>query len=103
MTISPTQSHDMREAILLVINAIPKGKVVAYGQVAKMAGFPGRARLVGYILRNIPNDTNLPWHRVVNSQGKLSLDGERGQEQARRLRAEGVKFKNDKLTRTQFW
>jgi methylated-DNA-protein-cysteine methyltransferase related protein len=103
MTEPSPQSQEMREAILLVINGIPKGKVAAYGQIATMAGFPGRARLVGHILRNIPNNTNLPWHRVVNSQGKLSLDGERGQDQARRLRAEGVEFKNDKLTRTQFW
>ncbi len=93
----------MREAILLVINGIPKGKVAAYGQVASMAGFPGRARLVGHILRNIPNNSNLPWHRVVNSQGKLSLDGERGQEQAQRLTDDGITLINKKIAKQFFW
>lgn len=98
-----SQNQEMRNAILLVIHAIPKGKVAAYGQIAEMAGFPGRARLVGYILRNLPNDSNLPWHRVLNSQGKLSLDGPHGQEQQRRLEKDGVGFYKGKVPKAYFW
>ncbi|BFM17629.1 DNA base-flipping protein [Maricurvus nonylphenolicus] len=98
-----SQNPEMREAILLVINAIPKGRVAAYGQIAEMAGFPGRARLVGYILRNLPSDSNLPWHRVLNSQGKLSLDGPSGQEQQRRLENDGVSLYKGKVAKAYFW
>lgn len=98
-----SQNQEMRDAILLVIRAIPKGKVASYGQVAEMAGFPGRARLVGYILRKLPNDSRLPWHRVLNSQGKLSLDGPSAQEQQCRLENDGVSLYKGKVARSYFW
>jgi methylated-DNA-protein-cysteine methyltransferase-like protein len=55
-----------------IVNAIPKGKVATYGQIARLAGMPQQSRLVGRILSKLPASTSLPWHRVVNSQGKIS-------------------------------
>jgi methylated-DNA-protein-cysteine methyltransferase-like protein len=55
-----------------VIARIPKGKVATYKQVANLAGFAGHARMVGYALNKLPEDLKLPWHRVINSQGKIS-------------------------------
>ena len=71
---------------------IPKGRVASYGQVAQLAGLPGRARQVGYALHAMPDGTNLPWHRVVNARGEISLGGESGKLQLQRLRREGVRF-----------
>jgi methylated-DNA-protein-cysteine methyltransferase-like protein len=86
----PSESH---LKILDVIRRIPKGRVATYGQVAELAGLPGRARLVGHILRNNPMAANVPWHRVINAAGKISVrSGEGPQMQRRRLRAEGVTF-----------
>ena len=88
-----------KSAIYLALRAIPKGKVIAYGQLAKLAGLPGAARLAGKVLCGLPENTELPWHRVINSQGKISLpEGSPGHaEQKRRLEAEGVEFKNNKI------
>ncbi len=59
------------------VQAIPKGKVACYGQIADLAGLPGRARLVGRSLGNVPDGgwqgQQVPWFRVINSQGKISL------------------------------
>jgi methylated-DNA-protein-cysteine methyltransferase-like protein len=59
------------------VQSIPYGKVACYGQVADLAGLPGRARLVGKALGKVPEDgwkgRNVPWYRVINSQGKISL------------------------------
>jgi len=77
-----------------VIRSIPRGRVATYGQVAEMAGLPRRARLVGRALREMPDDTGVPWHRVINAGGRISVRGSVGsvREQRRLLRAEGVVF-----------
>ena len=77
-----------------VLAAIPIGKVITYGQLAAQAGMSGRARWAGYVLRNLPAQSNLPWHRVVNAQGKLSfpLGSEKALEQMALLEDEGVEF-----------
>ena len=62
--------------IFAVIHQIPCGKVTTYGEIAKLAGYPGYARHVGKALGNLPQDSTLPWFRVINSQGKISLKGE---------------------------
>ena len=73
-----------------VIRQIPEGRVATYGQIASLAGLPGRARQVGYALHAI-TDEGLPWHRVINAQGKISL--RRGAElQRSMLESEGVVF-----------
>lgn len=59
--------------ILAVVRRIPAGRVATYGQVAALAGLPRHARLVGYALHALPEESRVPWHRVVNAAGKISL------------------------------
>ena len=86
------------EAISRVIRSIPAGKVATYGHIAKLAGLPGRARMVGYVLRQATGQ-DLPWFRIVNSQGRSSLPaGSEGRaEQLRRLAEEGVPMIGDRV------
>ena len=88
-----------------VVAGVPAGKVVAYGQVAKMAGFSGYARQVGATLKALPAETKLPWHRVVNAQGRLSFAVGSGpyERQRKLLEAEGIIFKGDKIPSAFFW
>jgi methylated-DNA-protein-cysteine methyltransferase related protein len=84
-----------------VVGAIPRGQVSTYGAVARAAGLPGRARLVGRALRLAPKALHLPWHRVVGAGGRivfprLSLEH---REQARRLKAEKVVVKEGRVNR----
>ncbi|USE84008.1 MGMT family protein [Acinetobacter tibetensis] len=72
MPIAKTSSQELALLILQVVALIPYGKVATYGQIAKMAGLPKHARLVGRVLQQV-EDQHLPWHRVINSQGKISL------------------------------
>jgi len=64
---------DSYTRIYAAVRKIPRGRVTTYGSIARMAGFPRQARLVGYALHAIGSASNLPWHRVINAQGKLSL------------------------------
>lgn len=84
----------VRERIWQVVASIPAGKVATYGDVARLAGAPGAARHVGSVLHALPANSGLPWHRVVNAQGRLSLGPETagGRLQKARLEAEGVLF-----------
>ena len=79
------------ERILAAVRAIPRGEVAGYGEVARRAGLPGRARQVARVLAE-SGEPGLPWHRVLRSDGRIAFpEGSRGwREQARRLRAEGV-------------
>ena len=94
-----TTEPSLKEIIWQIVSAVPKGKVATYGQIAKLAGYPGHARYVGFTLRNLPKDTNLPWHRVVNAQGRLSFPAGSNayKTQQSRLEDEGVVFINGKL------
>jgi methylated-DNA-protein-cysteine methyltransferase-like protein len=85
-------SHQALQAIWKAVRAIPRGQVSSYGTVAKRAGLPGRARLVGYALKIAPN--GLPWHRVVAAGGRITFPKTSRQfaEQRKRLRAEGVEL-----------
>ena len=56
-----------------VVSRIPRGRVATYGQVAALAGLPRHARLVGYALSRLPAGSGVPWHRVVNAKGQVSL------------------------------
>ncbi|NKB68628.1 MAG: cysteine methyltransferase [Candidatus Latescibacteria bacterium] len=62
----------MRQAFYAMVARIPYGKVATYGQIATLAGYPGRARQVGFALAGMPEEMDLPWHRVINAQGKVS-------------------------------
>nr|WP_272931945.1 MGMT family protein [Pseudomonas syringae] len=78
---------------------IPEGKVVAYGQLAELAGLGKAARWVGRTLSQLPEGSSLPWHRVLGAGGRLSLPvgSASGDEQRARLRAEGVTILNNRV------
>lgn len=80
-------------AIWAAVAAIPRGRVASYGQVAEAAGLPGRARMVGRALSKLPPDHRVPWHRVVNAAGKISVREADAVEQRQLLQAEGVSFR----------
>lgn len=83
------------DVIYRVVRRIPAGRVATYGQVAALAGFATGARLVGYALHALPANTAVPWHRVVNAHGAISLlraSPTGGIEQRIRLAREGVVF-----------
>ena len=84
----------MRARIYAVVRRIPRGRVATYGQVAELAGLPGHARQVGYALNALPDGTTVPWHRVLNARGEVSLRSEPGAGLAQRmlLEREGVRF-----------
>jgi methylated-DNA-protein-cysteine methyltransferase-like protein len=74
-----------------VIRAVPRSRVATYGQIAALAGRPGAARGVAWILHSSSDTAGLPWHRVINCRGGISLGRGRGfEEQKKRLAAEGV-------------
>ena len=78
---------------------IPRGRVATYGQVATLSGLPGRARQVGYALAALTPSTAVPWQRVVNAAGAISLrpfDG--GLSQRMLLEREGVRFTGDRIS-----
>lgn len=88
------------QEIYQVVALIPYGKVATYGQIASLAGFPKHARLVGYALNGLSAHCDLPWHRVINSQGRLSLQKLNDQAeniQKIRLEREGIVFNHDKI------
>jgi methylated-DNA-protein-cysteine methyltransferase-like protein len=58
-------------AVFAMVRRIPRGRVMTYGQIAALLGAPRAARAVGYAMRHCPED--VPWHRVVNAQGGISL------------------------------
>jgi len=85
-------SKGLHRRIHDVVSRIPRGRVATYGQVARIARLPGQARLVGYALHSIPRGKTIPWQRVVNAQGAISLGGENAVRQRRLLEREGVLF-----------
>ena len=91
-TDTPTMSPGF-ERIWTVIAAIAPGSVLSYGEVARRAGLPRRARMVAQALRAAPDALGLPWHRVLRADGRIAFapGSEDFLRQQRRLRAEGVK------------
>jgi len=81
-------------AVYSVVEMIPAGKVMAYGQIAAMLGRPGAARTVGWAMQAAPRGRNLPCHRVVNRVGQLAPEYVFGGSEVQRaaLEAEGVTF-----------
>jgi methylated-DNA-protein-cysteine methyltransferase-like protein len=74
------------------ISDIPRGRVASYGQVAEIAGIPRGARQVGYALRQLPEDHQVPWHRVLRASGNIAFDKDTPahMEQVRRLALDDV-------------
>jgi methylated-DNA-protein-cysteine methyltransferase-like protein len=82
------------DRIYAVVRRIPRGRVATYGQVASLAGLPGRARQVGYAMHALRSTSSIPWHRVVNARGAISRRARGSGELDQRLllEREGVRF-----------
>ena len=95
MGVNPAPGISYR-AIYAVVSRIPRGRVATYGQVARLAGLPGQARLVGYALAVLRDESPVPWHRVVNAKGQVSgrSDG-RPMDRLQRLRLERERVRFD--------
>jgi methylated-DNA-protein-cysteine methyltransferase-like protein len=96
--------NEAHARVFAAIAAIPPGRVASYGAIAQRAGLPGRARLVGKLLGEVPEGMSLPWFRVLRSSGQIAFPpGSRGfREQSRLLRAEGVDVKNGRVPLSRF-
>lgn len=85
----------LSQKIVDTIAAIPKGKVLSYGAVAAISGLPRGARQVSWLLKSQTEKRNLPWFRVINSSGKISIkDPYLYEEQKQLLESEGIIFNN---------
>jgi methylated-DNA-protein-cysteine methyltransferase-like protein len=91
---------EIEDRVLAVVRSIPPGQVVTYGQVAELAGLPRQARRVGRVLGELPDGSPLPWHRVVAAGGRFALPagGDADREQRRRLAAEGVVIRGNRVS-----
>lgn len=80
------------KSVIAWIKKVPRGKVATYGQIARLAGKPGSSRAVGWILHACADTHDLPWQRILNSQGKISLPKKSTAylEQKRLLQGEGI-------------
>ena len=91
--------------IYQTVRRIPYGRVATYGQVARLAGLPRQARLVGYALHSVTPDQKVPWHRVINARGEISAlpDPDSRLNQRYLLESEGVVFdERDRVDLQQF-
>ncbi|MGR3888909.1 MGMT family protein [Pseudomonas sp. 1152_12] len=96
----PQSPAEMRRTSLyLTLAQVPEGCVVSYGELAQLAGLGRAARWVGRTLSQLPEDTRLPWHRVLGAGGRISLPAgsASGDEQRARLRSEGVSILNNRV------
>ena len=93
-----------RRAIYDIVACIPQGKVATYGQIATLAGSSGQARQVGYALAALPDDVDVPWHRVINAKGEISPRTQTKIHELQRqlLEGEGITFVADKIDLGRF-
>lgn len=90
---APAEDLNFYEAVYRLVRAIPRGRLMSYGQIAVILGHPRAARAVGYALKAC-RGKDVPWQRVINAQGRISAKGEveRPMLQRMLLEKEGVKF-----------
>ena len=102
--IEKTADLDWYRSVWKVVSEIPAGHVLTYGEVARLAGLPKAARRVSQALRRAPRQMELPWHRVINAQGKISFpeNSSGWKRQKDRLEDEGIIFLNGKVNLEQF-
>ena len=93
---SKSDLSPLAQRSIALIKKIPKGKVLTYGAVSTLIGAPGCARHISYILSSSSKKYALPWHRVLSSQGKISLSGTSELEQMKKLKQENIEFKFEK-------
>ena len=93
------------ETVYEIVKQIPRGKVMSYGQIARAAGFPRKAREVGWALHVNPDPEHIPCHRVVNREGRGSPAFVFGGEnmQVALLKSEGVEFDENGLVKRSFF
>lgn len=95
---SDKQTDRFTDRVKRLIKKVPRGKVASYGQIAAMAGNPRAARQVVRVLHACSDKDRLPWHRIINSKGGISLKPGQGYElQKAMLRDEGVRFEENDL------
>lgn len=92
--VSRPEDQSLYSQIYEMVCSIPDGKVATYGQIARLIGLPRNARQVGYALAALPEEHQVPWHRVVNTKGEISSRSKAGYEDYQRilLEEEGVEF-----------
>jgi methylated-DNA-protein-cysteine methyltransferase related protein len=89
--------EEFTERVVAIIRQIPRGKVLTYGLIAEMAGSRRSARQVARILHSLSGKEKLPWHRVLNAQGAISLSGPGHDLQESLLQSEGIRFRDGKV------
>ncbi len=87
---TPPVADSFRQRVFHVVAAIPYGQVATYGDIAQLIGSPRAARQVGGVLKRLPEGSALPWHRVINRHGEISLTGNDYFRQKKALVAEGI-------------
>ncbi|WP_054882746.1 MGMT family protein [Yersinia rohdei] len=85
-------ADSFRQRVFHVVAAIPYGQVTTYGDIARLIGSPRAARQVGGVLKRLPQGSLLPWYRVINRHGEISLVGEDYLRQKNALLAEGIEI-----------
>mgnify|MGYP001945285540 CR=1 FL=1 len=88
MAVDVSSQGEFAQAVYAWLMAVPAGQVTTYGQLARLAGYPRHARFVGRLMAQLPSGSQLPWWRVVRSDGALA--GPQAALQRERLKAEGV-------------
>jgi len=94
----------LNEIIWQVVALIPAGKVATYGQIAKLCGYPNHARYVGATLKQLPDDSELPWYRVVNAKGEIAfpVGSAAFLRQKSLLENEAVQFEGNKINLSKY-
>jgi methylated-DNA-protein-cysteine methyltransferase-like protein len=102
--VKKTVDANWYQSVWKVVSEIPSGHVLTYGEVARLSGMPRAARRVSQALRRAPRAMELPWHRVINAQGKISFpeDSSGWMQQKDELENEGVVFLNGKVDLERF-
>jgi methylated-DNA-protein-cysteine methyltransferase related protein len=92
-----SESARFKDKVLAAVMSVPPGCVASYGQIALMAGDPRAARQVGWILNKNGDKDNIPWWRIINNSGRISIKNPEYSAQMQRdlLRKEGVKVSED--------
>jgi methylated-DNA-protein-cysteine methyltransferase-like protein len=80
------------EQVYRIVRHIPPGRVATYGQLARLLGMPHAARTVGWALRGLPKGSDVPWQRVINARGAISLGPYGAAVQRALLEEEGIVF-----------
>lgn len=99
-------AYDVQKAekIWKTVCKVPAGKVSSYGLIADLAGLPGRARLVGKVMQYAPDEMQVPWYRILKSNGQLAFasGSKQAEEQKGLLQEEGVVVLNNRVKLKEF-